>query len=160
QAQLGADDEHDLGAQPADPLRPLGAVGEQREQRVGRQLERVRREPDLQAEVGGAGRRQLQPRRITAGDADGVAGQVVADDAQLVLHDVRIESLTRERSLTDEAGVVRDALAAHVSAPLWTRSVVTVLTVPYWPSSPCQVPLRRERTVPMAGTGAAHGAPT
>src|SRR5262249_9358690 len=57
-------------------------------------------------------------------------------------------------------GVVRDALAAHVSAPLWTRSVVTVLTVPYWPSSPCQVPLRRERTVPMAGTGAAHGAPT
>src|SRR6516165_2171215 len=117
QAQLGADNEHDLGAPLADPLRPLGAVGEQREHRVGRQLERVRREPDLQAEVGGGGRRQLQPRRITAGDADGVAVQVVADDAQLALHDVRIESLTRDRSITDEAGVIRDALGAHGSAP-------------------------------------------
>src|SRR5262249_24185919 len=136
QAQLGADDEHDLGAPLADPLRPRGAVGDQREHRVGRQLERVRREPDLQAEVGGVGRGQLQPCRITAGDADGVAVQVVADDAQLALHDVRIESLARDRSITDEAGVVRDALGAHVSAPLETRSVVTVLTVPYWPSTP------------------------
>ena len=93
QAQLGAGDEHDLATSLPEPLGPLGAVGEQRQHLVGGQLQRVRREPDLQAQVGGERRRQLQPLGIAADDADRVAVQVVTDDAQLALDDLRVEVL-------------------------------------------------------------------
>jgi hypothetical protein len=115
QAQLGAGDEHDLGPSPPEPLRALGAVGEQRQQLVGGQLKRIRREPDLQAEIGGVGRGELQPLRITAHDADRVAVQVVADDLQLALDHLGVEGLAGVPSSADEAGVVADALAAHAS---------------------------------------------
>jgi hypothetical protein len=115
QAQLGAGDEHDLGPSPPELLRALGAVGEQRQQLVGGQLQRIRRKPDLQAEIGGVGRGELQPFRITAHDADRVAVQVVAEDLQLALDHLRVEGLAGVPSFADEAGVVADALAAHAS---------------------------------------------
>lgn len=80
QAQLGAGDEHDLGAPPAEPLGAVGAVGQEVEQLVGSQVAGEGGEPDLQAGLCGERRRGLEPVWVAAGDAHGVAVQVVADD--------------------------------------------------------------------------------
>src|SRR5436190_497743 len=79
-AQLDAGDEHDLGSRLPEPLRPLRAVGEQRQDLRGRQVDRIRREPDLEPEFGGAAGRQFQSLRIATDDLHGIAVQVVSDD--------------------------------------------------------------------------------
>ena len=92
QAQLGAGDEHDLGSPAANPLGALGAVGEQRQHLLGGQLKRVRREPDLQAQVGGDGSRRSSSRSGSLPiQAHRGAVQVVADDLQLALDDLVVE---------------------------------------------------------------------
>jgi len=69
----------------------FGTVGEQREHLVGGQFQRVWREPDLQSEFGGLAGGELQALRVAAGDLDGVAVQIVADDGQLSAYAVRVE---------------------------------------------------------------------
>jgi len=100
-AQELVDARDDLGAGLPESLGTLGAVGEQRQHVVGGQAERVGREPDLQTELGGQGRGQLQPAGVAAHDADRVAVQVVADDAQLTPGGLGIEKRTADLPLVD-----------------------------------------------------------
>jgi phage shock protein C len=83
QAQLGAGDEHHLGPSPPEPLRPLGAVREQRQQLVGGQVQWVRREPHLKAEIGGVGRGEPQPLRVAAHDVHSHPGTSTVPDSVL-----------------------------------------------------------------------------
>jgi hypothetical protein len=53
QAQLGAGEDHDLGSQPAEPLGPFGTVAKEIQQLLGGQVTGERRQPDLQADLGG-----------------------------------------------------------------------------------------------------------
>jgi hypothetical protein len=93
----------------AQPLGVVGAAGEEVEQLVGGQVGREGREPDLQP-----GRRRgagggLEPLQVAAGDPDGVAVQVVVDDAQLAGDDLGVEGLVGADAPVEEAGVVADA---------------------------------------------------
>ena len=63
--------------------------------------------------MGGVLGGDLEPLRFAAGDADGRAVQVVADDAHLAPNDFGIERLASRGAGADEAGVEVDALAAH-----------------------------------------------
>src|SRR2546426_4388638 len=76
-----------------------------------------RAKPDLEAGVGGVRGRKLQSVSVAAGDANRIAVQVVADDAHLAPHDLRVERLACAHAGAEKAGVVGNAFAEH------TRSV-------------------------------------
>jgi hypothetical protein len=112
--QLDPGNEHDAGSGLPQPLRPPGAVGEQHEELIGGQLERAGREPHLQPQLGGAAGGEFQPLRITAGDLDRVAVQVITDNGQLPPDHLAVETLAGNRTLVEESGVVPDALGSHM----------------------------------------------
>jgi hypothetical protein len=117
EAQLDAGDEHDLGSPLPYPLRPLGAVGEQRQDLAGAQFQGIGREPDLEPQLGGVAGRQLQPLRLTADELDGIAVQVITDDGQLPPDHPGVEALAGDLAVADKAGVVRHALGSHLPGP-------------------------------------------
>src|SRR5262249_55031270 len=96
------------------PLGAFSAVCEKIEQLVSGQLTCERAEPDLQVSGGGVYGGDLQPVHIAAGDAHCVAMQVVADDAHLALHNLRIEGFVGGHpGAVDKAGVIVDSFASH-----------------------------------------------
>jgi hypothetical protein len=100
----------------AQSLGAFGAVTENVEQLVGGQVAGERGEPNLQVGRGRMFGGDFQPFRVAAGDADGCAMQVVADDAHLPIHGPGIERFAGAGSTStggDEAGVVGDAPASH-----------------------------------------------
>jgi hypothetical protein len=99
----------------AQPLGALRAVGEQVEQLVLREAVGKRTEPDLEPGVGGMPRGDLQAVRVAASDAHRGAVQVVADDAHLAPHDLRVERLAGTGPDVQEAGVVGNALGSHAT---------------------------------------------
>ncbi|MEV2224154.1 hypothetical protein AB0E01_30340 [Nocardia vinacea] len=94
-------------------FRALGAVGEQCEHLLGVELQRIGREPDLEAEFSGVGRGELDPIRIPAHHAYCVAVQVISDDAEFPLDLGRVERLPGQPAFAEETGAVADALCAH-----------------------------------------------
>src|SRR5262249_8444857 len=88
-------------------------VHEQRENLLARQIQRIRREPDLQTQRRGRTTGELQAQRVTADQLDRVAAKVVADDGQLPPDQLGVEPLPRIGAVPDEAGVVGDALRSH-----------------------------------------------
>src|SRR5262249_18208011 len=113
-AQFRTSEEHDLGSPLAEPLRAFSAVGEEIEQLVSGQVTGERGEPDLQAGGGGVYGGDLKSAHIAAGDARCVAMQVVADDAHLALHNLRVEGfVVAHAGVVDKAGVVGDSFASH-----------------------------------------------
>ena len=114
QAQFGTGDEHDLSSPAADPLGPIRAVGEQFEHLLGVELVGERREPDLQAQIGGVARGEFELVQVIAEQAHRGAVQVVADDLQLAQDDLVIEWPTGD-AIETESGVVTDALGSQGS---------------------------------------------
>jgi hypothetical protein len=112
QRELAPGHEDDLRARPAHPLGARGAVAQQVEHLGLGHVTDERRVPHLQAELGGDRRRDVEPVRIAAEDADRVAVQVVADDRQLPPNNGRGERLARDPTM-DEPGVVADAFSSH-----------------------------------------------
>jgi hypothetical protein len=95
----------------------LGTTGDQVEQVALRDAVGERAQPDLEPGVGSMSGGDLQSVRVSAGNAYRVAVQVVADDAHLAPHDLRVERLACTRAGAEKAGVIGDAFAPH------TRSV-------------------------------------
>src|SRR5690606_30734776 len=128
-------EEHDLRAVAAQPLRPVGAVGEEIEQFTGGQVTRERRVPDLEAGFGGVPGGGFQPVLDAARDAHRGAVQVRTDDLHLSTYDVDVERLPGAVPRSgDEPGVVGDPLAAHAHPLLVppgsrTHRIGTVRTV-------------------------------
>src|SRR6266550_4206421 len=66
----------------------------------------------------------FQSIRMTTGNAHCGAMQVVADDAHLALHDLRVEGFVGALSAADKASIVGDAFASHescLSTPFFNR---------------------------------------
>ena len=123
QAQLGAGDEDDLGSPPAQALGPFGAVGEQVEHLVVGQVAGERREPDLQAGVGGEAGGDLQSLRsppVTRTALQCRSSWMIRISRFTT---VGVERLAGAHPGVDEAGVVADALASHVPRQVPVRSV-------------------------------------
>ncbi len=114
QAQLRACDEHDLGSPAADSLGALRAVGEQVEHFLWAELVGERREPDLQAQIGGVARGEFELVQVIAEQAHRSAVQVVTDDLQLAPDDLVVERSAGD-AIETESGVVTDALGSQGS---------------------------------------------
>jgi hypothetical protein len=114
QAQLGTGDEHDLGSPAANLLGTLGGGGEQIKHRLGAELVGKRREPDLQAQVGGVERGEFELVQIIAEQAYRSAVQVVADDLQLAPDELVVER-SAGNAVETESGVVPDTLGSQGS---------------------------------------------
>src|SRR4030095_11550245 len=117
QAHSGAGENTDRCTAPADSFGAFGAVGEQVEQLILREVVSEGAEPRFEPGVGGAGGGDLQASGVAAGDAHRGATQVIVDDTHLAPHDVSVERLARAGAGVEEAGVEVDALASHGGVP-------------------------------------------
>ncbi|MFC6929614.1 hypothetical protein ACFQHO_04090 [Actinomadura yumaensis] len=115
-AELAAGDERHSRAVLPQGLGTLRAVGEERQDLLWGKVGGERGEPHFEAGVGGVPGGGAQPFGVAAGDAHGVAVQVVGDDRHVVPDLDGVEGLSGEAAAGEGPGVVVDATCAHVSA--------------------------------------------